>query len=56
MFSVTEGCFSKGWKGEYVVLHKDSMLVWYKDRDDHKAVGRVWLKVKPSVFGQHACL
>ena len=42
---ITEGIFSKGWKNYYVVLHKDSMLVWYKDRDDKKAHARVVLKV-----------
>ena len=35
----------KGWQQQYLVLHQDSMLLWYKKQGDSKAQGSVILKV-----------
>ena len=46
VFVFVEGFFSSKWKTQYVVLHKDSMLLWYKDQGDIEAEGMVLLKVQ----------
>ena len=40
-----EGFFSKGWKMAHLVLHKDSMVVYYAEQGASKADGCVVLKV-----------
>ncbi|XP_064623871.1 uncharacterized protein LOC135485597 isoform X5 [Lineus longissimus] len=39
-----KGCFSSGWKKQFLVLHQDGELVWYSDQGERKASGAIKLK------------
>ena len=46
---IAEGWFSNKWKKQHLVLHNDSMLMWYKELGDIDPDGYSVLKVNACV-------
>ena len=46
LFWFVERILGSNWREEWVVLHEDSSLEWYKDHDESDLLGGITLKVR----------
>ena len=47
---ILERWFGKDWREVYLVLHEDSALMWYNERDDGSPQGGILLKDAPEMI------
>ena len=46
----SERWFGKDWREVYMVLHEDSTLMWYSEREDSSPLGGIILKDSPEMI------